>query len=203
VLNDLMAHCAATLDATLITQASTGLSAVAQSVTYTDTQPTAAKLYPKILNAQANVEAALLGPPVTHVTMHSRRWAWLSSQMTSTWPMINSQGIGVQAGGVSDNAAYATGVRGTLPNGLRVVVDNNLATNLGVGTNEDEVYVTSVAECHLWEDPGAPLFIRADQVAAANLGVQLVVWEYFAYTFSRYTNATAKIGGSGNVSPSF
>ena len=81
---------------------------------------------------------------------------------------------------------YGKGVRGVLPNGTPVVVDNNIATNLGAGTNEDEIYSARKNECHLWEDPNAPLFIRAEQTKAANLGVLLVVYGYFAYTFGRY-----------------
>ena len=203
-MNDLLAHTAATLDATLITQATTGLSAVAVATTYDDTSPTAAEMYPKILAAQAASEAATLGPPVTHAVMHSRRWAWLSSQMTNTWPLINTAGIPAQSGGQSDpNSSYSTGVRGKLPNGMLVIVDNNIATNLGVGTNQDEIYVVPQSECHLWEDPAAPMFIRADQPASPNLAVVLVCWEYFAYTFSRYASAMSKCAGTGLVTPVF
>jgi hypothetical protein len=204
LLRDLMAHCGATLDSTLITQATTGLSAVAQATTYDDTSPTAAKMYPKILNCQANAEAATLGPPVTHAVMHSRRWAWLSSQLTNTWPLINMAGIPAQSGGQSDpNASYVSGVRGKLPNGLLVVVDNNLATNLGVGTNQDEIYVTTYDECHLFEAPNSPLYIRAEQPNATSLGILLVVWEYFGYFLTRITNAHSKLSGTSLVTPVF
>jgi hypothetical protein len=89
-----------------------------------------------------------------------------------------------------------------LPNGLSVVVDNNIGTTLGAGT-EDEAYVVPARECHLWEDANAPLFIRADQPKAANLGVLLVLYGYFAYTFSRYANAMQKINGTGFIAPVF
>jgi hypothetical protein len=72
-----------------------------------------------------------------------------------------------------------------------VVVDNNLSTTVGAGT-EDEIFVTASSECHLWEDPAAPVFIRAEQPAAANLGVLLVVYGYFAYTFARYANSVQR-----------
>lgn len=143
-----------------------------------------------------------LGTP-THAVMHSRRWYWLSSQMSNTWPMVNSQGIPVQAAGTNLNTPYNGGVRGVLPNGLLVVVDNNIATNLGAGTNEDEIYVVPASECHLWEDPNAPLFIRAEQPAAASLGVLMVAYSYFAYTFGRFANGMQKVGGTGLVTPVF
>jgi hypothetical protein len=86
---------------------------------------------------------------------------------------------------------------------MAVIVDNNVPTNLGVGTNQDECYVTPRDECLLFEDPLAPTFIRAEQVAAANLGVLIVAWEYFAYTFSRYTNAMSVVRGTSMVTPVF
>jgi len=205
LMQDLFASLGTTLDATLITQATTGLAAVATGVTYDDTTPTVPEMYPKIMGAAAGVEAALLarGYP-THAVMHSRRWYWMASALTSTWPFINSGPNPAQSAGVANPAsAYNRGVRGTLPIGLEVVVDNNIATNLGVGTNQDELYVVPAMEAHLWEDPNAPIFIRADQVAAPNIAVVLVVWEYFAYTFGRYSNAFGKVAGTGMVTPTF
>ena len=201
VIQDLFKRYATTLDSTLLNQATNGLTNVAQSNTYTDATPTAAELYPKIIGAQAGGEAALLGQAMTdYAVMHSRRWYFLSKELTSTWPFINSAGVPTQAGGTSNNSGYG-GVRGVLPNGLRVVVDNNVST--AFGTNEDEIYVVASDECHLWEDPQAPVFIRAEQPAAASLGVLLVVYGYFAYTFARYTNGQQKIGGTGLILPVF
>jgi hypothetical protein len=205
LMQDLFASLGTTLDSTLINQASTGLSAVAQSITYDDTTPTVPELYPKILGGAAGVEANLLarGYP-THAVMHSRRWYWLASQMVSTWPFINSGSIPPQAAGTANPAsAYNRGVRGSLPIGLDVIVDNNVPSNLGGGTNQDEIYVVPAMEAHLWEDPNAPIFIRADQVAAPNIAVVLVVWEYFAYTMQRYSNAFQKVTGTGLVPPTF
>jgi hypothetical protein len=205
LMQDLFRAYATSRDSQLISTASTGLSAVATATTYDDTQPTVAKLYPKIMGAMAGVEAALLnmGSP-SHAVMHSRRWYWLASAMTSTWPFINAGGIPTQAAGTADPAsAYAKGVRGVLPIGLQVVVDNNIPTSLGAGTNQDEIYVVPDVECHLWEDPNAPVYIRADQPAAPNLGVLLVVYGYFAFTLSRYTGGMAKVSGTSLVTPSW
>ncbi|GGZ80277.1 hypothetical protein ACFOOM_07605 [Streptomyces echinoruber] len=204
-MQDLFNRVATVLDKTLLTQAVTGLTNVAQNNTYTDASPTGAELYPKILGAAAGVEAALLamGRP-THAVMHSRRWYWLSSQMSSTWPLINWAGIPPQAAGVADpSSSYSSGPRGVLPCGLEVIVDNNIPTNLGAGTNEDELYVVPASECHLWEDPNAPLFIRAEQAKADSLGVLLVAYSYFAYTFGRYANGMQKVSGTGLVTPAF
>ena len=46
------------------------------------------------------------------------------------------------------------------------------------------------------------MFIRAEQTAAASLGVLLVAYGYFAYTFTRRAHAQ-RIGGTGLVTPTF
>ena len=206
VLQDLMNRYNTVLDNTLLNGATHGMTNIALGTlgAYADTQPTGAKLFPKFLAAASGVEATMLamGRP-THAVMHSRRWYWLSKEMTSSWPLINSQGIPPYAVGVADpHSAYNSGVRGVLPNGMLIVVDNNVTTT--ATSNQDEIYVVPQAECHLWEDGGAPVFIRAEQPNAAALGVLLVVYGYFAYTFERYpSGAMQKIVGTGTTTPAF
>ncbi len=204
VLDDLYRRYATTLDGTLLNQATNGLTNVATAVAYTDGTPTVAEMYPHVLEALAGVESALLDEASGDniAVMHSRRWYWMQNGMSSTWPLISQPGIAAQMAGTNAATTYGSGVRGTLPNGTPVIVDNNIATNYGAGTNEDEVYVVDRNECHLWEDPNAPMFIRAEQPKVASLGVLLVVYGYFAYTHARYAQAR-KIGGTGLVTPTF
>ncbi len=193
------------VDSVLINNASVGLTVVANSITYTDTNPTAAELYPKLLEGLSGVEAALLDQAAdgSIVVMHSRRWYWLQSQVSSTWPFLGQPGINAQQGGANYAELYGRGYRGILPNGTPVIVDNNIATTYGASTNQDEVYIVNAAECHLWEDSAAPMFIRADQAGASDLKIPLVVYGYMAFTFNRYANAMQKISGTGLVTPSF
>jgi hypothetical protein len=200
LMDDLFRRYSTALDSTLLNQATTGLTAVATAVTYTDTSPTAPELYPKILGALAGSEAALLAQAIPdYIVMHSRRWYWLSSQLVSTWPFISQPGIPTQAAGSNQAVGYNQGIRGRLPNGLLVVVDNNVGT--AFGTSEDEVYVVPSREAHLWEDPSAPVFIRAE--VADTLQVRLVLYGYFAYSFRRYPGGMQKVGGSGLITPTF
>jgi hypothetical protein len=203
VVEDLFRSLSTRIDTTLINQATTGLTNVAMSTAFADASPTGPELYPKILAAQAGVEAALLGTAAADlVVMHSRRWAWLQSQMTTSWPMISQPNIGASVAGVNFAQKYGSGFRGMLPNGAAVVVDNNIGTTLGGGT-EDEIFVVSSNECHLWEAADQPTFIRAEQPAAATLGVVLVLYSYLAYTFQRFANGAGKISGTGLATPAF
>lgn len=204
VMDDLFRRYATALDSTLLNQATTGLTNIATATAYTDATPTGPEAYPKILGAAAGVEAALLGFASPDVAvMHSRRWYWLQSQLTTSWPMFGQPGVSPQTAGTNFAERYGRGFRGVLPNGLAVVVDNNVATNFGAGTNEDEIYIVPSDEAHLWEDPNAPVFIRAEQPAAASLGVLLVLYGYFAYSFRRFTNGFGKINGTGLITPAF
>lgn len=204
-IDDLVRGYHTLLDNRIINEASVGLTNVATSIAYTDASPTAAELYPKILAGLSAVEAALLDQSSSGslAVMHSRRWYWMQSQVGTSWPFIGQTGIAQEQGGVNYGTLYGAGFRGLLPNGTPVVVDNNIATNLGAGTNEDEIYVVNANECHLWEDPQAPMFIRADQAGATALNIPLVVYGYFAFTFNRYSGAMQKLAGTGLVTPTF
>ncbi|TCJ23026.1 hypothetical protein [Nocardioides jejuensis] len=204
IIEDLISAQRANLDSLILNRATTGLTNLATSIAYTDATPTAAELYPKLLQGPAQVEAAMLNahPGDVIAVMHSRRWYWLQSQLTSTWPLFGQPGAAAQQAGVNYAERYGNGFRGVLPSGVPVIVDNNIATNLGAGTNEDEVYFVSQTEAHLWEDPNAPVLIRAEQPKAKNLGIDLVVYAYFAYMFNRVTHAQ-KINGTGLITPTF
>jgi HK97 family phage prohead protease len=204
IIEDLISAQRANLDSLLLNRASTGLTNVATAIAYTDGTPTAAELYPKLLAGPAAVEAAMLNahPGDVIAVMHSRRWYWLQSQLTSTWPLFGQPAAAAQNAGQNYAERYGNGFRGILPSGVPVIVDNNIATNLGAGTNEDELYFVSQSESHLWEDPNAPLLIRAEQTSAKTLGIDLVVYAYFAYVFNRVTHAQ-KINGTGLVTPTF
>jgi hypothetical protein len=201
---DLQKRHATRLDTTLLNQATNGLTNKATSVAYTDASPTAAELYPKILAAISGAEGIFLNDAeVDAVVMHPRRWRWLSSQMTSTWPFISGRMVAPQSGAETTGVGYDKGVRGYLPDGTPVFTDANIATNLGAGTNEDEIYAAARAELHLWEDPNAPMFIRAEQTQSKKLAVDLVLYSYFAYYVDRYTGGHGKVAGTGLVTPVF
>jgi hypothetical protein len=199
---DLSRKYAVALDSTLITQASTGLDNVAQTVTYTDASPTPALMWPFIAQANSKLEQALVGVAYpTHVIMHSRRFNWFASYVSTNWPFISNSAVPAQQGGMQLTTAYGDGVRAILSNGLKVIVDNNVPTNQGVGTNQDVVYVVAANETmHLFEDPNAPVYVRAEQPNATTLGVLLVLYGYFAYA-TRYANPASKIVGTGTVAP--
>lgn len=203
LMDDLFRRYGTFIDSTLINQATTGLSAVAQANTITSGL-TAQTFYSKVLGSVAGTETALLGMGKADlVVMSTSRWGWYQAQAVSTWPAVQQPNYDPRTFGSANAVGYDAGFRGTLPNGLPVIVDANVPSNLGTGTNQDEVYVVPTSESWLWEDPDAPLFIRAEQPAASALGVLYVLYGYFAYTFGRYANSHQKISGAALTPPTF
>jgi hypothetical protein len=141
--------------------------------------------------------------------MHPSVWNWFQSGLTSTFPLVGTavtspQGPGGQVdahqSAVQLTDEYGPAIRGKLANGVLVCVDGNVPTNLGVGTNQSEIYAVASRECHLWTDPAQPAMIRAEQPAAASLGILLVCYLWAAYSFRRISGAVPqKIGGTGLV----
>lgn len=167
-----------------------------QSVTFTDTTPTVAELYPKLFDLIQKVQTGFYGG-ISHFVMHPRRWAYMAAAVGTSQPFLqintNPQGAGGQFGAPS----YG-GVVGNIA-GVPVVLDANIATT--TSTNQDTIYGVTASELHLWEDAGAPLFIRVDQ--ASSLGVTIAAFGFTAFTAGRYPAAHGTISGAGLATPTF
>ena len=166
-------------------------------VTYTDASPTAAELWPKLFDLVQQIQAGVF-EGVSHFIMHPRRFWWIASNVGTSFPFVQLSGIQTQGGSV-DSTAYGAGASGVLA-GIPVIVDANVPTNLGAGTNEDAVIGVVASECHLWEEAG-PLQVRVD--VPSSLGVTLSVFGFSAFTAGRYPLATGDITGTGLVTPTF
>ena len=169
------------------------------AVTYTDASPTAAEAYPKIFDLISQIQSGVYGG-ATHLVMAPRRWNWFASQVGTSFPFLQPmQTQATNVGGEVQSTTYG-GVVGILA-GLPVVLDGNLPTNLGAGTNQDPIVGVSADESFLWEDPDAPLLISVEN--ASNLQVTLVVYGFSAYTAGRFPGAHGAINGTGLATPTF
>lgn len=170
------------------------------SVTYTDASPTAAELYPKLFDLVQQIQSGVfLG--IDYFLMHPRRFWWVASQVGTTFPFLQFFGNAPQAGGSADNLGYENGPSGNI-GGIPVIVDASIPTNLGGGTEDIVLGVTS-SELHFWEDSGAPLMIRTDQAVADQLSVRFVLYGYSAFAAGRYPGAHGTVGGTGLAAPTF
>ena len=170
------------------------------TATLTDSSPTPAEALGSLYEIQSTIETAVYKVP-SHFVMHPRRWHWFRSAIGTDVALLG-QGTAYppQAfGAANDGSPYGAGVRGDIA-GLPVIVDANIPTT--VSSTQDVILAVNVNELFLWEDPGAPLFIRAEQPGAGNLMTKLVVYGYSAFTAGRYPAAQGVISGSGLAAPS-
>lgn len=174
----------------------------AVSVTYTDASPTVAELYPKILDAVQQIQSnVFMGP--SHIIMHPRRLGWLLAATDTTGrPLVVPNANGpMNATGTYSGLGYGQSGQYSIV-GLPIITDANVATNLGAGTNQDEIYVVAASEMHLWEAAGQPTYVRFEQ-PDGKVAVRIVLFGFSAFTAGRYPKAVAKIGGTGLVTPTF
>jgi len=168
---------------------------------YTDATPTVPELYPKIADS-ANVIATTRYRPPEAIVMHPRRWYWMLSAVdSSNRPLVVLEAQGPQnaLAGVT-MAPSAEGRVGVTPFGA-VYTDANIPTNLGAGTNEDEIIVTRPSELYLWEGPIRTRVL--EEVGSGNLTVRFQVYNYLAFMPDRRAENTSLVQGTGLVAPTF
>ena len=208
VIQDLLNAYATQLDSQIINGAGTsgthlGVLATSgvNSVTFTSASPTAALLYPKIADAVQRVNSNRF-MPANLIVMHPRRWAFLLASVdSSNRPLITpSAGNGLNTMGNGGNTG--AGVVGQIM-GIDVVVDANIATNTGAGTNQDSIIVCYAPDLCLWEQTGAPMQLRFEQTLGGQLTIKLVAFGYSSFTAGKYPAGVSVITGTGLTSPAF
>lgn len=170
------------------------------TVTYTDTTPTVAELYPKVADGIQKIHTTRYMAPNV-IVMHPRRWAWMLAALDSTnRPLVvpNAQG---------PNNAFATfgevasqQVVGQFQ-GLPVVTDPSIPTTNGSGTNEDVVIIMRSQDCILYESALRTRILP--EVGSGTLTVRLQVYGYLAFTAERQPKGITVVSGSGLAEPTF
>jgi HK97 family phage major capsid protein len=171
------------------------------AVTYTDASPTVPELYPKLADAIQQMASTRYAPATT-VIAHPRRWGWGTAALDSSnrplfVPNANGPFNALAVGDAPDYGAVVGQIQG-----LPVITDANVPTNLGGGT-EDVILVLRVPDLLFWQEgDGSPRQFRFEQ-ANAPQSIRLAIWGYSAFTAGRYPKASATIGGTGLAAPTF
>lgn len=160
---------------------------------YTDATPTAAELLPIVYNAIADIATNRNGEvTASAIVMHHRRAGWLAGGLSSTFPLFQ-QGALMQAAGAQDGGFVSNWA------GLDVILDANVGTTYGAGTNEDEIYIVAMEDLYLAE---GPLFSRVfEDVGSGNGLIRYQVFAYSAFLSKRYPKSISVISGTGLVAP--
>jgi HK97 family phage major capsid protein len=165
------------------------------TVTWTQASPTVALFFNKVADAIQQISTQRPRAP-THLILHPRRWAWITAASDTTGrPLIvPGGGDGNQNQPGTTSALAAEGVVGTLQ-GLQVVLDANITTTAGAGTNQDVAIVTRAEDNFLFELP-RPVTRLFEDVLSGNLAVRLQAYGYAAFTSERLPKANASIEGN-------
>jgi HK97 family phage major capsid protein len=152
-------------------------------------------LLAKIYEAVSDVSTQAPGYIPNAVVMHPRRAAWFGSHRDALQNLLQQGQVGFGQAGRQDN-----GQAGDLA-GLRVIIDPNIVTNGGAGTNEDDVYVVDVGELLLAESALRTRVLQ--EVLSGTLQVRLQAYGYSAFAGGRRPKVLARISGAGLGTPTF
>lgn len=167
----------------------------ANAITYTSTTPTAPESYLSLAQALSVIARQRL-MPATGFVAAPQRWYWYLAALDGQQrPLVVPQG-GYNP--LANGFAGAEGADGVIL-GQPVHVDANVQTNLGTGTNQDEIFAGRWDDAYLWE--GAPRTRALTEVLSGTLQVRLQLWNYVAFMPDRYPQSFATINGTGLVTP--
>lgn len=148
----------------------------------------------KVYDGLSQVATNQPGFEANTVIMHSRRAAWMASHRDANGNLFQ-QGQLFLASGPQDN-----GFVGNIA-GLNVIRDPNILTNLGTGTNEDDVYVLDIRELMLAE--GAQRTRVLQEVLSGTLQVRIQLYAFSAFAGGRRPKVITRISGAGLAAPTF
>jgi HK97 family phage major capsid protein len=133
--------------------------------------------------------------------MHPRRWYWLMAQVDSTGrPLVVPQDVAVNPIGRNEAGVGVAGAVGSFL-GLPVVIDPNIPTNRGTGTNEDIVFLMKASDLWLFEStPRAEAFTAP---YAESLGILFRLYNYAGTILNRQSASIATLTGPGLAAPTF
>lgn len=195
IFRDLIAAHATYLDSFMYTGSGTnqiqGINNISGIQTVATGGLTIGYVYAAIANAIQLVHSTRFASPDA-ILMHPRRWGWLTSLLDSTnrplfEPSANSP---MNAGGLLERVAPEARVGQV--QGVPIIVDANIPTNLGGGTNQDPIYVVRSSDLVLYESG-----VRAEafpETFAQNMSVLLQVSSYCAFA-SRYPSSIVEVTG--------
>ena len=172
------------------------------TTTYTSGSPTQVGMWTPLAQAISQlVQTRKLSTDGVKCWMHPRRWYWMASGLdSSNRPLIVPSTMG-QFNPMAENvgAPAAEGYVGNLVLGNPVYLDGSIPTNLGAGTNQDDVVFIRGDDTLFFEGE-----LRTDvfrEILSSTAGVRFRAYNYIAQ-LTRYAQSVSVVSGTGLVAPS-
>lgn len=164
------------------------------NITWTDTTPTFQEFWPMWRKAVGDQWTRRKLPPSLAV-WSPKLWTWISSQLDTTNRPLSMGEVDIVRNPVMlGDAVGEYGVMGS-SQGLNIMVDANVPTDLGAGSNETAVIVTRPMDLVAAETP--TMSITAEQSQVDKLNVEFVLYGYVAFSSGWQGRAATKLTGSG------
>lgn len=167
------------------------------AITYTDADPTLPEMWVPWVKSVSQVFSNRK-MPATATFVIPAIWYWAASQLdTTNRPLIiPEQGgafnpMALQTGEVSE------GPVGRLTIGTPVIIDGNIPTNLGAGTNETRIITARTSDLYLWEGTMRTRVLQ--EVLSGTLQVRFQVFNYVAFMGDRLPKSISVVSGTGVI----
>jgi len=167
------------------------------AITYTDASPTLPEMWvPWIQSVSQIATNRKMGATATFVI--PAIWYWGTANLdTTNRPLLQAEQTGPFNAMALQTGAGAEGPVGRLTVGTPVILDGNIPTNLGGGTNETRIITLRTPDLYLWE--GAIQTRVLTEVLSGTLQVRFQVYRYAAFMGNRLSKSISIVSGTGMI----
>lgn len=166
------------------------------AITYTDADPTLPEMYIPWVKSVSQI-ATNRKAPATATFVIPAIWYWASANLDTTGrPLILPEQNGPFNPMALQTGAVAEGPVGRLTVGTPVILDGNIPTNKGGGT-ETRIITLRTSDLYLWE--GAIQTRVLTEVLSGTLQVRFQVYRYAAFMPNRLSKAISIVSGTGMI----
>lgn len=167
------------------------------AITYTDASPTLPEMWIPWVQSVSQVFTNRKAPALaTFVT--PAIWYWAMSQLdTANRPLVLPEQNGPFNAMALQTGEIAEGPVGRLTVGTPVLLDGNIPSNLGGGTNETRIITARTSDLYLWEGSMRTRVLM--EVLSGTLQVRFQVYNYVAFMPDRLSKAISVVSGTGMI----
>jgi HK97 family phage major capsid protein len=167
------------------------------AITYTDASPTLPEMWIPWIQSVSQI-ATNRKMPATATFVIPAIWYWGCSQLdTTNRPLLLPEQMGPFNPMALQTGAVSEGPAGRLTVGTPVILDGNIPTNKGGGTNETRIITLRTSDLYLWE--GAVQTRVLTEVLSGTLQVRFQIYRYAAFMPNRLSKAISIVSGTGMI----
>jgi HK97 family phage major capsid protein len=177
-----------------------GSATIGSTQTWNQASPTVAGFYGQCASLLQKFFSARLAPP-SHWIMSPRRWYWLVAQTDPNGrPLVVPDAQAFNPIASQNVPPTPFGQVGTFQ-GVPVVIDPLVPTNVGTGTNQDVVYLVKADDLVLFES--APQVEMFREPYADSMGILFRLYAYVGTILNRHPESIGVLTGTGLTPPQF